>query len=141
MKTEITKTEDISLGMIIFVVGVIISGAIYFGLSNKQTILKEESIKIYLPMPPCEPWDGGDYWCRPYVEWGYANGIVMAKRALQEASFIVAINDYVSEKERIAIDPESREHFEKANCEEIVDELYQQGLSIISGDYPFRTRR
>ena len=135
MKEE--KTENLNLGVMILIASLIISYGLYAGLSNREKAIERISIpESYLPMPPCEPWDGGDYWCKPYVDWGYANGVVMPKRILSENSFVREIENY-SERERgLKLNNEPLE-----TCDKVVDDLYETGHQIASGDYPFRTKK
>jgi len=131
------KNRKLNIGIIILIASLIIAYGLYISLSNKEKIIERISIpESYLPMPPCEPWDGGDYWCKPYVDWGYANGLVIPKRILSENSFVREIENY-SERERgLKLNNEPLE-----TCDKVVDDLYETGHQIASGDYPFRTKK
>ena len=93
-----------------FVYGcLIVAVAIYFKPSPDKVIDE------YIALPPCEPWDRGDYWCKSYVDWGYANGLVMAKRIRGDLT--------IQGKEWA--------------CDEVVDDLYEKGHKVSSDDFPF----
>ena len=135
MKEE--KTENLNLGVMILIASLIISYGLYAGLSNREKAIERISIpESYLPMPPCEPWDGGDYWCKPYVDWGYANGLVMPKRILSENNFVREIENYSRKEKGLVLNNELLK-----TCDEIVNELYESNSPKASGDYPFRTKK
>ncbi len=93
----------------------IIATAIYFRPAP------DKIVDEYIALPPCQPWDGGDYWCKSYVDWGYANGLVMAKRVRGDLNFQGRLD-------------------EKTDTE-IIDELYEIGHKTASGEIPFRTKK
>ena len=101
---------------------------LFLGSLRTEKIIEETK---YLSLPKCEPWDGGDYWCEPYVDWGYANGLVMAKRI-------------VAEKEMVKSLPGSQKDgwtpLDLEECRQIIDDLYEIGHPTASGNYPFRTK-
>ena len=131
------KNRKLNIGIIILIASLIIAYGLYISLSNKEKIIERISIpESYLPMPPCEPWDGGDYWCKPYVDWGYANGLVIPKRILSENSFVREIENYSKKERGLEQNKESLE-----TCDKVVDDLYETGHQIASGDYPFRTKK
>ena len=91
----------------------IIAVVIYFKPAPEQIISE------YIALPPCEPWYNGDYWCKPYVDWGYANGLVMAKRV--RGDLTIQGEEWV--------------------CDDVVDELYETGHKTASGEIPFRIKK
>ncbi len=93
----------------------IIAIAIYFRPAS------DKIVDEYIALPACQPWDGGDYWCKPYVEWGYANGLVMAKRVRGDLNVQGRLD-------------------EKTDAE-IIDELYEIGHKTASEGIPFRTKK
>ncbi len=41
-----------------------------------------------VPIYPCDIYSGHDDWCQPYIDYGYANGAVMASRMLYECEWM-----------------------------------------------------
>jgi len=126
MKKE-KDNNELGIGTTILISSLIIAFILYISISNQKV-----EVEKYLPLPPCEPWDDGDYWCKPYVDWGYANGLVMAQRIVSEREMIKSLP---------STQTEGWTPLDLNECRQIIKNLYDKGHSVASGEIPFRTKK
>ena len=80
---------------------------------------------------PCDIYKGGD-WCQPYIDYGYANGLVMVQRILGEQKFLKRLWQKKNLHESA--------YDESRTCEQVVKELYDVGFKNTKLTFPTRNK-
>jgi len=108
MKNKIQKTKEILLIIVLIMMSLLFE------------LLFRKVNKINKCEPPAEIENKAEI-CADAEDFGYANGLVMAGRVLGEQKFLNSQGWQGGNK----------------TCEQVVDELYNQGHPVASGEYKF----
>ena len=131
------ENKNSNIGFWILLAAVVFGFFVYSGLKKipSFSVFQYETKTGDVPIYPCDIFPDylegvmGKDWCQPYIDYGYNNGLVMAKRILGEQSFLVELN------KQIGANP-----FEVETCETVVNNLYEEAKDKTSSIFPTKNR-
>ena len=125
------KEIENNLGVYILIASVILGICLIYSSTRETKVVVENIQKTIItrePLPPCDIFTSTEDWCQPYIDWGYNNGLVMAKRILSDQNMIAAMEENIYGYMKSEVE----------SCEQIVNEIYEIGHPVASGKIPFK---
>ncbi len=128
-----------NIGFWFLLAAVVFGLFVYSGLKKipNFSLIQYESKTDNIPIYPCDIFPDylegiiGEDWCQPYIDYGYNNGLVMAKRIISEREMIKSLPG--SQKDGWT--PVSL-----TECRQIIDDIYDQAKDKTNPVFPTKNR-